>query len=913
MLNKFPSNIRFKGQWRNYQARVLSKLDEHLDDRRLHVIAAPGSGKTVLGLETILRLNRPTLVISPTLAIRDQWIQRFRELFLPDGVDLPVWISTDVRKPGLLTSTTYQALHMAYMGDTQEILEEELPEENGTGDTEPTMGPLKNTNGKEFVDLLNNAQIETLVVDEAHHLRSEWWKTLTDVHESLKDVKVVALTATPPYDVRNQEWQRYQEFCGPVDEEISVPELVLDGNLCPHQDYVYLSLPTSKETEKINVFHREVAEFCKDILSDEKFIKALECHPVILETDKNIEIILDNPEYYSSILIFLNQIKRNLPRCIFSVLGVNQSKIPALSKEWLEILLTHSLYMNDELLGLSEEDSKRIKQKLSRIGVVERRKVFLKNTKEITKSLMQSMSKLDSIINIVKLEKESLKDDLRLVILSDYIRHEDLPQSSTDLKPLNRLGVIPIFEGLRRNFGVDVQLGCLCGTVIIIPSASKTLLKQIASQHNIQDKHISFKSLPADDRYVEAVLDGIADDKAVGLITQLFTEGGITVLVGTKSLLGEGWDAPCINSLILASFVGSFVLSNQMRGRAIRTYKKDQNKTANIWHLVCLQKADNSLDVAQKVDLGSDWEMVQRRFKAFVGVSNIEPIIENGFHRLGLNISNSPQVDLSNEITQKLACDRVGLNKKWEDVLKRGVEGVRLVQEVEISKEVIPQEFIFQNTLRWLIFQGIYWAIYVVGIVSPEEGNLSFKQILFGYLIVGCISLIVAAPFFIKSAWLYFRYGPIEGSVKQIGEAIFRTLVLLNFIKTNPAKMAVTTSTNKQGWIACYLEGGSSFEKTLFLDALQQVLGPIDNPRYILTRNSTIFVFVGVDYHAVPDIIGEKKDQTECFTKMWKKYVGPTNLIYTRNPEGRLILIKARNRSLSGEFRKKTERLNAWK
>jgi hypothetical protein len=34
--------------------------------------------------------------------------------------------------------------------------------------------------------------------------------------------------------------------------------------------------------------------------------------------------------------------------------------------------------------------------------------------------------------------------------------------------------------------------------------------------------------------------------------------------MATKSLLGEGWDAPCINALMLAGFVGSFVLSNQM-------------------------------------------------------------------------------------------------------------------------------------------------------------------------------------------------------------------------------------------------------------------------------------------------------------------------------------------------------------
>ena len=33
--------------------RVLQELKEHLDDARLHVVAAPGAGKTVLGLEVI--------------------------------------------------------------------------------------------------------------------------------------------------------------------------------------------------------------------------------------------------------------------------------------------------------------------------------------------------------------------------------------------------------------------------------------------------------------------------------------------------------------------------------------------------------------------------------------------------------------------------------------------------------------------------------------------------------------------------------------------------------------------------------------------------------------------------------------------------------------------------------------------
>ena len=81
----------------------------------------------------------------------------------------------------------------------------------------------------------------------------------------------------------------------------------------------------------------------------------------------------------------------------------------------------------------------------------------------------------------------------------------------------------------------------------------------------------------APDDFLKVRLIGSQHD-LVTAVTQLFQEGLIQVVIGTKSLLGEGWDAPCVNSLILASFVGSFMLSNQMRGRAIRVWPEDPDK-----------------------------------------------------------------------------------------------------------------------------------------------------------------------------------------------------------------------------------------------------------------------------------------------------------------------------------------------
>lgn len=62
-------NVHFKGTFRDYQQRVLDNAGGYLDDGKINVVAAPGSGKTTLGLELIRRLGMPCLILSPTTTL----------------------------------------------------------------------------------------------------------------------------------------------------------------------------------------------------------------------------------------------------------------------------------------------------------------------------------------------------------------------------------------------------------------------------------------------------------------------------------------------------------------------------------------------------------------------------------------------------------------------------------------------------------------------------------------------------------------------------------------------------------------------------------------------------------------------------------------------------------------------------
>src|SRR5690606_20774753 len=124
--------------------------------------------------------------------------------------------------------------------------------------------------------------------------------------------------------------------------------------------------------------------------------------------------------------------------------------------------------------------------------------------------------------------------------------------------PLYKMGVMPIFEKLRRENHDHKKLGVLTGSMVIIPVSALQAFQAKASKSGLLE--IATSPVPYDSNYLLIHQSEQVKHHIVHLVTQIFQDGEIEVLVGTKSLLGEGWDAPAINSLILASFVGSFVL-----------------------------------------------------------------------------------------------------------------------------------------------------------------------------------------------------------------------------------------------------------------------------------------------------------------------------------------------------------------
>ena len=880
MLNQ----LSFKGQWRQYQQRVLDKAESFMDDGKIHLVAAPGSGKTTLGIEFIKRFGNPTLVLVPTVTIRQQWVDRIKQAFLSDDNLVEQLISQDLKKPKVITVATYQALHSAMNQGVGESLVEDT-DDNAE---------------QEHLDF-QGFDVRKTFGDECHHLRNEWWKSLESFQKAFPNIKMISLTATPPYEGEPALWERYISMCGEIDEEITVPELVKEGTLCPHQDYVYFAFPTKEERAQLDRFDKQKLNFLTKLSRDINFSNTIQSSPA-LSGQIGYDDLLANPKYLSATLIFLRSKELPFPQRFQELLSAKT--LPTFTLEWFETLLNGVIFQVPNWYGFTEEAFNQLKSDLKANGLIERNQVKLIRNKKQDVLLNQSLGKLNAVRDIFKVEYHSLGNNLRQLVLTDFIRKDFQIHLGDNSAQFTQLGVLSYFESIRREIIEQswmVPVAVLTGSLVIIPTSAKEHLERL-----IPNSRISYDVIGqlSQEDYLKVSVSGSHHDLVTAL-TQLFQEGHIQVIIGTKSLLGEGWDAPCVNSLILASFVGSFMLSNQMRGRAIRVWPDNPNKTSNIWHLVSInlsprrwfdfqdeeEKYDETLEL-QLYALSPDLDLLDRRMTQFLGLHYQEPTIESGIDRLDLN-----QITFSRKGLEKLNQNAITLSQKRQELKDRWqqalplYEEMEVVNQVEVDKQFLPLVYLNDWMKAFLISQALAATFFIIDLGRYLIVGKPFDQSLPIFLLV----LLVLAIFWGR----YFIYKSPYKRLEIFGKAIHQALLDSGQIETKESAPRVVKDSKQAIYNAIYLKGASMREKEIFAQTMTEFFAPIENQRYILKASHK--VKDQTEFFAVPSMFEKRKADAESFLRHIQKSLGKYDLIYTRSIQGRPILLEARIKALGNK------------
>lgn len=908
------NKLKFSGSWRDYQKRILDDLNFHLADNKIHVVAAPGAGKTTLGIEVISRINKPTLILAPTITIRNQWKQRIIDAFLTGDPEEAV--SIDIKAPKFVTVITYQALLAAFCGSKNDECEQEDETDNENQVIEE-VDEEKITSSKRFrmdkaediIKLLSDSGIKLLCFDEAHHLRKEWWKALDYLVENLQPEQSIALTATPPYDAEGKEWERYEALCGPIDEVISIPELVANGDLCPHQDFIHFSSMRKNENEKVKEYLKNINDFLCNLINNDRLKRLI----IKKLNEASEEEILDEPKLYISLCSFLKIAKERIPENLLELFGITEKEVPVFKSEFQKSFLIY-LFNNKDTFK-KQEDVKLIAElaKQARAaGILNGKTIYLNDSPKLKRQIANSIGKLDSIKRIVDLEIEALKNDLRMVILADYIKADNMDASE--------LGVIPIWQTLKDR--KDISLAVLTGSLILIPAALKEELDNYVTDLDLTGS-ISTTTFERDTNFIKVNSKGSKKSCAVELITKMFVNGHITIMVGTQALLGEGWDAPCINSLILSSTVSSYMLSNQMRGRAIRIDKNNPNKISNIWHLASikiatpeeimlkyLQMKPGTVDEEAQPEIELfDYEQLCNRFRGFQAPSFREPVqIESSIDRI-LPIDFNKRVSLRqvkeqdfinlNQIMEANARNRNHTKELWNKGTIQEYNAPPRTLKEGVSAEIDIKHFKYAG--YWTIFYTVFslWCSILYGFLysmsRSRHPDLWFMLI----IIIICVGGFAISMF--KPTLKYFRCSSPEKIMKQIGIVFLETLAALGKIKENLNLISLDCDTDSETKEVFFSASNlSPEENNLLINCILEFLNPIENPRYLFIRKDKVGKIIETtDYHAMPAVVTQTAASRKTFKMLWEKYIGKCDIIYTRNASGRRALLKARKNSFS--------------
>ncbi len=583
------------------------------------------------------------------------------------------------------------------------------------------------------------------------------------------------------------------------------------------------------------------------------------------------------------------------------MLDLTVDDIPDLGRHWWQTLVETVLFSStfehsDEHQGFVA----RLRRQLIASELLRKRELSLERSRRMNRSLSLSSSKIDACIAIHQLEQKHRGDQLRQVVLTDYIRDEKL-KSGLDTGEIN-LGAWPVFKGLIKASAHPERIALLTGRIRVI---HESLLRNLL--HEVERERFSVGPIGPGGTYrrVTGPLNQLT-----GAFTSLLMRGDIHALVGTRALLGEGWDAPAVNSLVLASAVGSFMLTNQMRGRAIRVDRQAPEKISSVWHLV-------AIDVKSYSGLGNLHDL-QQRFETFVGLSEWGPTIESGFRRMkatGFDLlqtyeSRDMAASSNNRQMTKRYEQLPSVAERWKKALTID-DGARVLPSVVTPTVPGLRSYHFRNTLKHLLFQLIAALAGVASLILAIGSN-SLK----GFLLSGGIlclgALLYRLPRTIALVRILFKHLPVDGALKQIGVALNHALCQAGFIETSIRRTRVTCCEGQDGTFSLGLSGSTFYESSLFADCLAEILGPIDKPRYMVVREGTVFGLDRDDYHAVPLKLAARKDTAKIFYEAWCRYVCPTELIYTRNDEGRKRLVKAKMQAFSSIFESQVKRQDRW-
>jgi hypothetical protein len=376
--------------------------------------------------------------------------------------------------------------------------------------------------------------------------------------------------------------------------------------------------------------------------------------------------------------------------------------------------------------------------------------------------------------------------------------------------------------------------------------------------------------------------------------------------VGTRALLGEGWDAPAVNVLVDLTAATTPTSVVQARGRALRLDNGWPDKVANNWAVVCVtdEHPKGIADYGRFVRKHDRYFALARTGDVISGVAHVDPRLSP------YQPPPAPQFDALNTEMLTRVAERGAARTLWAIGTGYADEPMETVtvaagRPLGLARGIAPRAAAFAPAQRkvrlWRVAGGLAAVLAVLVLLAAQPAVL-FAAVAAG-LAAGAIAITRTA--------VRVAGGASSGSLEDLAMATADALRAAGQVSRGGD--AVRVEVLPDGAYRARLQDVPEAESAVFAAALDEVLSPLAQPRYIVPRlivtppGGTVAalelaarrvlggpVRASVVYHAVPSVLGANKRLASAFEQAWNARVSPGGMLYTGSPEGAGVLAAQR-------------------
>jgi len=365
------------------------------------------------------------------------------------------------------------------------------------------------------------------------------------------------------------------------------------------------------------------------------------------------------------------------------------------------------------------------------------------------------------------------------------------------------------------------------------------------------------------DGHHELDVSGWSTSERVALVTELLSEGLTRCLVGTRHLLGEGWDCPAVNCVVDLTGIVASITVNQVRGRALRLDPQDPSKVASLWEVAVLAPG-----------LPGGERMLDRLGDRHENTLGIDAV---GRIRAGLD-----------RIDPTLTLDVAEVARQIDAIQERMV--ARLADPVAIA-ELWSVGTDFSNSKQWQLQGAVATGTRVV---MPKATKV--QQAKSTSLVVtvhrrgarvsglkGVAGVLAIASIGLAAAVVSLPLAAVTG-VASLTTAVVALVLQRRQPDPNERRDAMLRALSEALDVELSVDGGALRNADeASAEAVAELFGPIRYPRYLLIEPMG-------DVWPVPAALGRSREVVATFTEAWSAHVGPVEAVFARQGRGREIL-----------------------